>query len=97
MSRSRPRSDPLADMSRRDLLWVWLLAAVVLSPALAVGQWLAPGTGSSWIEGLVEGVLVPPLGYALLAVRRRWLGRKRAANQPNDPEPQRRPVPGGRG
>jgi hypothetical protein len=75
-----PRQDPFADMSRRDLFWIWVVAALLLGPALAavfaVGQWLRPGIGPSWIEGLVQGVLVPPLALGLLTLRRRWIRRR---------------------
>jgi len=67
-------------MSRSDLLLAWLLAALLLGPALAalyaVSHWLWPGIGPSWIDGLVQGVLAPPLGYAALTLRRRWIRRR---------------------
>ena len=77
-----PGQGPFADVSRRDLLWTWLLATLLLGPALAavyaVAQWLLPGIGPSWIDGLVQGVLAPPLGFAALALHRRWIRRRQA-------------------
>ena len=78
---SASRQDPFADMSRGDLLRTWLVATLLLGPALAtiyaVWHWLQPGAGPSWIEGLVQGVLVPPVGFAALALRRRWIRRRK--------------------
>jgi hypothetical protein len=88
---SGPRRDPLDGMTRRGFLWIWLLAAVVGGPALAVVyavcQWLPLGFSPSWTDGLVEGVLVPPVSLAMLAIRRRWIRRRLSASQPSDPKP----------
>ncbi|GAB1641391.1 hypothetical protein KRMM14A1259_18140 [Krasilnikovia sp. MM14-A1259] len=85
MSRENSRPDPLrdrfADMSRRDLLWMWLLYSVLLSPALVAlytaGQWLRPGVGPNWSDGLVQGVLGPPVCLAVLRLLGRWIRRRR--------------------
>jgi hypothetical protein len=69
-------------MSRRDLLQAWLVLSLLLAPALAalyaVGQWLQPGVGPSWIDGIVQGVFGPPVGYALVVLWRRWVRRRHA-------------------
>jgi hypothetical protein len=74
------RQDPSADMSRRDLLWAWLVLSLLLAPALAavcvVGRWFQPGVGPTWIDGITQGVFGPPVGFALVALWRRFARRR---------------------
>lgn len=78
-----PCKDPFHEVTRRDVGWILLVAWVVLIPTLvgiyAVGQWFRPSVGPSWVDGLVQGVLAPPLTVAALAGWRRWIRRHRAA------------------
>jgi hypothetical protein len=72
--------DGFAGVSRRDFLAMWLLTALLLGPALAavyaVGRWLGPGIGPRWYDGLVQGVLIPPVVFALVTLSR-WIRRRR--------------------